>query len=57
MRDDLRPISHDARNDKGHLPAHFPENTKHLHNIYSIGVGPTLYKCYTDILCLLGLYV
>ena len=31
-----------------------PANTKHLHNIY----GPTeLYKCHTDVLCLLGIYL
>ena len=36
-----------------------PVNTKHLYNIYTttakvIEVGPTLYKCYTNVFCLLG---
>ena len=35
-------------------------NTKHLHNIYTTStqryVGPTLYQCYTNVLCLLGRY-
>ena len=38
-----------------------PANTKHLYNIYSLqrrpnvfDVVPTLYKCYTNVLCLLG---
>ena len=31
-----------------------PANTKYLHNIYIFDVGPTLYKCYTNVLCLLG---
>ena len=31
-------------------------NTKKMHNIYTmlVDVGPTYYKCYTDVLCLLG---
>ena len=36
-----------------------PANTKHLHNIYTTSAQrlrrwPTLYKCYTNVLCLLG---
>ena len=36
-----------------------PVNTKHLYNICTMldnveDVGPTLYKCYTTVLCLLG---
>ena len=33
-----------------------PVNTKHLYNIYTTTakVGPTLYKCYTNVFCLLG---
>ena len=31
-------------------------NTKHLYNICTmLDVGPTLYKCYTNVLCLLGI--
>ena len=40
-----------------------PENTNHLYNIYSLQCRPnvfdfvpTLYKCYTNVLCLLGGY-
>ena len=34
-----------------------PVNTKHLYNIYTMliqRVGTALYKCYTNVLCLLG---
>ena len=33
-----------------------PANTKHLDNIVQFwtNVGPTLYKCYTNVLCMLG---
>ena len=39
---------------------HNPANTKHLYNIYAMldqceDVGPTLYKCYRNVLCLLGI--
>ena len=45
--------------------APFPANTKHLYKICTLldqrhalklskGVGRTLYKCYTNVLCLLG---
>ena len=30
--------------------------TKKLHNIYTKSAGPTLYKCYTHVLCLLDVY-
>ena len=35
---------------------HKPANTKHLYNIlYNVfDVGPTLHKCYINVLCLLG---
>ena len=34
--------------------SHFnPVNTKHLKNIL-YNIGPSLYKCYTNVLCLLG---
>ena len=40
----------------------FPANTKHLYNNCTTSanvfdVGPTLYKCYTNVLCLLGCHV
>ena len=37
------------------LLVHNPVNTKHLYNIYTmLDQRPTLYKCYTNALCLLG---
>ena len=40
-------------------PHSLPESTKHLYNIIQYwtnveDAGPTLYKCYTNLLCLLG---
>ena len=40
-------------------PSEVPANTKRLYNIIQrrpnvFDVGPTLYKCYTNVLCLLG---
>ena len=38
------------------LPTPSPVNTKHLYNICTMfDVVPTLYKCYTNVLCLLGI--
>ena len=38
----------------------FPAKTKHLYNIYTTSaqrLRPTLYKCYTNVLCLLGWWI
>ena len=39
---------------------YYPASTTHLYNIYTMldeDVGPTLYKCYTNVLCLLGICI
>ena len=55
---DLRPFDSVSRL-RQNSPKDIPVNTKHLYDFIQCwtnveDVGPTLYKCYTNVLCLLG---
>ena len=55
----IQQPEHEPEHDTPESNCPYPVNTKHLYDFMQRrpnveDVGPTLYKCYTNVLCLLG---